>query len=290
MGLDVYLTRYEDFADTKRREERYSKDAEALWPKGVEYEDVPEADKERIRKESEAIAAALELDHYGSDEARTREINLPSSKYPKHMFKIGYFRSSYNEGGINRVLGNTLGVGLGDIFPESKDEDGYEFRPDWSAARERAVKVLGDYRAYLAKNGNYGVTVVEPNMFLGDPSKATAQNETSALAIFNKQREQVLAREPSPFGDGYSNIDGHFHIREPLKVAAMIQGASTWGFAGGRTTPAVYVIYEKGGGDREVCGDADWYEAALEIVVETCEFALGQSASEQEKLYLRWSG
>jgi hypothetical protein len=49
-------------------------------------------------------------------------IQQNSKKYPTHYFKVGYFRSSYNEWGLNRVLTKTIGKDLYYIFepPDKK--------------------------------------------------------------------------------------------------------------------------------------------------------------------------
>jgi hypothetical protein len=70
-------------------------------------------------------------------------INIDSTTQPDHLFKIGYFRSSYNNAGINAYVNRLLcKPGLYHIFPEGNDDSGF-FRPDWAGARARALEMAG---------------------------------------------------------------------------------------------------------------------------------------------------
>ena len=68
---------------------------------------------------------------------------------------------------------------------------------------------------------------------------------------------------------------GHFFRNEPMRVRAAIPGVHF-----GR--PCVWAVYE----------DSDenmrWYEQALEIVIETCDYVLAQG--DAQKFWLHWSG
>src|SRR5882724_7093236 len=91
VGLDVYLRKYDDFADTQKREKAYEKRTEPLYADGNGLTD------EQRKAKREAIAAELQLDEWGTDKALVHEVSSNSAKYPEHYFKIGYFRSSYND-------------------------------------------------------------------------------------------------------------------------------------------------------------------------------------------------
>lgn len=70
------------------------------------------------------------------------------------MFKIGYFRSSYNSGGINRVLAN---MGLPTLDEIMGANDNYVFQPNWKKALENVESVIEQ----LKTNGAYRVELGE---------------------------------------------------------------------------------------------------------------------------------
>lgn len=75
-------------------------------------------------------------------------IKNDSANYPDHLFKVGYFRSSYNSLGFDSVM-NALGLlELGEIFPEEWSAY-YVVCPDWNAAQERAKATRYDFQNSL---------------------------------------------------------------------------------------------------------------------------------------------
>ena len=72
-------------------------------------------------------------------------VEFLSRKYPDHLFKIGYFRSSYNESGINYVLESRGLPTLWTVF----DAKPGEFVPDWEKSLERANYLLTDLKRSL---------------------------------------------------------------------------------------------------------------------------------------------
>ncbi len=260
MGLDIYLYKYENFEDTQTREGRYEEETNKLWENKV-YANMPEDEKNEIRTKSKSIASELGLDEYGTDTVSKIRIEKDSLINPEHYFKVGYFRSSYNDGGINRILGN-LGVpDLNDIF---SPDDKYCFQPDWDKSLKNVKKSI----KILESKGNYRCFDVSENLF-GNDGQPT--NEKQALEIFLKEQKRK-----DGFGDGgYSNKDGHFYINEPIKVLALIPGTRNLL----REMKCTYIIME---------GENKWYIEALKIVKETIEFVLSQP--DKEKYYLHWSG
>jgi hypothetical protein len=94
-----------------------------------------------------------------------------------------------------------------------------------------------------------------------------------ALEIASEQ----LDKKQLPFGgDGtaWSNWQGMF-IPEGVKLVAAIAGI---GFG---NRPTTYLVYDNEGG-------FDWYVQALEVVIETCEWVLGQGDPGNYRLV--WSG
>lgn len=260
MGLDVYLYRYENFEDTQKREKEYSDRTEGLWIKS--YDLTSNEEKEEIRVKEQAIADELQLDKYGTDKTKAEKIEINSILYPEHYFKIGYFRSSYNDGGINHVLRNFGIMDLNDIFD---NPNGYTFKPNWEAALKNAKHALKELR----KKGNYSVMDISENIFGASENAPTSEKEALDLFIAEVSRKDNSGME------AYSNKEGHFYT-QGLKVLGLISGTNEMLR---RKTQCTYVIYE---------GKNKWYIEALEIVVETIEYVL--SKTDTELYYLHWSG
>lgn len=258
MGLDVYLYKYENKAETQRKEALYEEFTKKMW-EGKDYKLTPESEKEDIRVREHAFAETLGLDKYGCDETTKRQIEIDSSIDKDHYFKIGYFRSSYNSGGIERIL-NNLGVdGLYEIF---QPNDEYCFQPDWQDALKRVNKSIKS----LEKKGGYRAFEVSENIF--GQNLIRSQKEAINIVIDELSRNDV-----NGFG-AYSNNKGEFFLKEPLQVIALIPGITT--VLGQR--PCTYVVTKE---------DNEWYLTALKIVRETIEFVLQQP--EIEKYWLHWS-
>lgn len=293
MGLDVYLYRYEDYARAKRIEKAQEKFDEKL------YNEIPgntdEAfEKRSAKKEEWAKKHELVKGKYGWDLPGESKIEIDSKKYPKHYFKVGYLRSSYNPGGINNILNNLLGE-KADLYYIFQPEDQYEFQPDWLGAKSRTMEVLEKYRKAMARSGGVKIVKFMANMFI-DPNELCS-SEKQALDIFTRERERYEAsksedkNKPFILGD-YSNRDGEFFFNDTgLTVRAVIHGVEK-DLLGRGKMPVVYVAVEqkvtkKADPDDET-GGKDWYEAALEITIEMIDYVLAQK--DPQKFYLHWSG
>lgn len=261
MGLDVYLHRFDDFDDAMRRERLYEAESEEIWSFGGRgYDDLTDAEKDAARTATDAIAARLGLGKYG--EGYSDKVERPSAKYPEHYFKIGYFRSSYNESGINRVLRN---LGVPDLYAVFAVDDGHEayISPDWHDALERATAVLCGYNDAVARDGGRLFAT-----FVGDKIFQSAKSPEEAIQIYRR-----VAAEPHGCG-AFSNRDGDFWLKKPLPILAAIP-AEHYSRSG------AYLI------GRYPAGDDDFYRQAIEIVIETIEWVLAQPSPEQFKL--AWS-
>jgi len=265
MGLDVYLYRYEDHEKSTLLEAKYEKETEEIWAKSEEYDKLTDEEKEKNNQECKAVAERLGLGEYGEDSAGREEIERNSEKYPDHLFKVGYFRSSYNSGGINHILRNINGDrDLYWVFDHDSAE--YSFCPDWEQAKQRAQELI----ELLSKNDPYYVSKVAWNMFSEPPD---VNSEKEALDIFKKE----LAKQGG--SRAYSNKNGLFYLDEPLPVCGIISGQE---HILSNIVPCVYVIHKSGADD-----GYDFYIQALEIVVETCEYVL--SFPDPKKYWLHWS-
>jgi len=267
MGLDIYLRRFEDFEGTQAKEAQYESESEKVWESFGKYDDLTQEQKDTARSKTEAIAAFLGLDEYGSD-ASVVKIEQDSAKHPEHLFKIGYFRSSYNESGINRILRNSIGLTLESIF---NPPDHYTFQPDWQLAKSVTEKAIADFSEYVTKTP-YRVSKFVPDEF---NEASSISSESAALEVFKAELE---SHKDSDFG-AYSNRRGDFFLKEPLSVAAIVKGSTESFFSSG-SKPCHYIIFK----DETMY----WYLQALEIVLETINYVLSQP--DANKYYLAWSG
>jgi hypothetical protein len=266
MGLDIYLYRYDNFERNRELEENYESYSEKLWAEAGEYENLTQEQKDEIRSKLKEYALPLGLDEWGSCDDGVDMIEETHPDYPDHYFKIGYFRSSYNEGGIERILRN-LGLStLHDIFNyESGDE--YYFQPNWEESLVRCEETIELFR----QKGGYRVHHVSGNIF----KQPDVHSEKDALDIFLEELEKERPTRNDGERYNYSNSRGEFNMAEPIKVLAFIPGT----YKIFNSQPCVYVVTES---------DNTWYINALEIVRDTIKYVL--SKENKEQYYLHWSG
>lgn len=261
MGLDVYLYRYENKEVTDRKESEFETASNQNWEAVGDYKTLTDAQKNEVREKNLAVSTSLGLDEWGSDETEKKKIEINSAIDPEHYFKIGYFRSSYNGSGINRVLSN---LGVPDLYEIFEPNDEYCFQPNWKEVIQRANAAI----ELLSQKGNYKCFSVDENVF---GNNTPPQSEKEALEILQKE----IADNKSTFEGGYENGKGSFYLNEPLEVVALIPGINNIL----RPRNCTYVIIK---------GDIDWYITALKIVRETCEYVLAQN--DPQKYWLHWSG
>ena len=263
MGLDVYLNRYSDHAKAKANEEAYDKYSTQLWD-FVESLTGDAKDKatEDVREKLKVKAAELGLNDWGSDVTYCEKIEKDSVLHPDHYFKIGYFRSSYNGSGINRVL-EDLGIPtLYDIF-EPNDE--YEFQPNWS----KALGVVEKCIKLMKKDKGYRVETVSANMFAPDD---VPTSPAAAMEIFKDEQKKNSKNKNFLC---YSNKNGEFYLdNDGMKVHGLIPGKDFM------SRPCTFIIYQ----NQEA---SKFYLQALEIVKETIQFVLAQE--DPQNYYLSWS-
>jgi len=209
-------------------------------------------------------------DGYDSDNREDwgkNKIEIDSVKYPQHLFKIGYWRSSYNDGGINSVLDRARLPNLYDIVQPG---DEYEVCPDWSVCLENAKDAIEQLDNYLKQPiSKYDVMTVSFNMF----SEPQINSDEQALQAFAE--ELARKEEAPPFGNSYGNHIGDFFL-DTIPVVAVIPGYTR--ILGKQ--PCSYVVFKT---------DNQWefYHQALEIAQETIEYVLAQP--DPTIFYLHWS-
>lgn len=287
MGLDVYLYRYkrplaEVEALTEKGSKLYETVADDADKRFGKYEDISEERREDREAWVDGRMAEQGFDRWGevTDDVREK-VERDSAVHPKHMFKIGYFRSSYNESGTNRFLSTCVGRDLYSIF-EGAGRDQYAIAVDWADALRRARSLRDDLAAYLKRNGGYSIHEFTYNCF----SKPAHYDTKTALEAFHAERERhekenedkVAGR--TPFTD-YSNSVGTF-LWSGTNVVGVIQGTKD-GLLRGGPEPVTYLIAKSANDDSDA-----WYMHALEIVVETCEWVLGHQ--DPSSYVLHWSG
>ena len=262
MGLDVTLYRFEDFTEAQRLLNEYQQRSDELDWRDPRYRDW-------------LAELAEELGVAWSDAADdlfppgVERITIDSALYPEHPFKVGDFHSSYNDGGFNRVVRETLGKdGLYWIFEPHQERDDY-ILPDWPACLQRAQELRDEWITYVSTQGPFRVFHVGSNLSV-DPLTLEARDELSALALFFKERKRAMSVN-------YKNKDGYFFPAEALTVRALIRGSMDISQGEdnmqGERVPMLYAIYE--------ASDMDWYTQALEIVAEMCEWVLARDDPSQ---------
>lgn len=256
MGLDIYLYKYENKKLTDDLEKQYEDYSEIIW--NDNYDSLNDNEKENKRQKLKGFALSIGLDEHGEDKNKLK-IEQDSSIDKDHYFKVGYFRSSYNDGGINRVLENLNVPGLYEIF---NPNDKYEFQPDWNKALENCNKSI----ELLEAKGNYRCFDVSPNIF---GNNTVCKSEKEAMDSFIEETKRETSME------SYSSRKGHFFLKEPLKVLGLLVGTNN---ILTKDLPCTYVICE---------GENQWYINALKIVRETIEYVLQQP--DIDKYWLHWS-
>lgn len=263
MGLDVYLYRYENREETERLEAEYSEKSEANYSKHGGYDKMTEKQKDSVRKENKKLAASLGLNEWGDDNTNKKHIEESHPSYPDHYFKIGYFRSSYNDGGINSIAKKLNVPGLYEIFNVENSE--YIFQPDWKLALARCEDAIEQWKAAP----NVRCFQVSQNELSAGPEKL--MSEADAIDTYMKR-----AKEFTPESEWFSTKGGHY-MPKGLKVLAVLEGQRETLFSRSMM-PCTYIIHE---------GDNQWYINALEIVRDTIKYVM--DLPDKDKYFLHWS-
>ncbi len=190
-----------------------------------------------------------------------------SSINADHLFKIGYLRSSYNDGGIDRVLKNMGLPTLWDIFGADGEE--YAFQPDWETALAIAKNVLTLYRSktkLAAFDVAHNHFTVEREGIYGPRS---ARGAVEILETYLKKKDEGAFA----FSDGnFSALEGDFFL-SGFEILAAVVGVNTF------DQPCVYIVHRM--------MDDDWYDEALQITIEMIEWVIAQE--DRDHYVLHWS-
>jgi len=182
-------------------------------------------------------------------------IEIDSSQHPDHLFKVGYFRSSYSSAGFNRILESTVGETLYSIFDvENVDFDTYSWTfPIWPQVKEKAEEVKRKLEAYIKK---YGVVA----FFVGGALREGVETERQAVLRFCEEKDGRKKIQEKLMVN-YSCRRGDFFFK-PLKVMAALPATD-------RVLGNGHFLVHKP--PKKVW---DWYLAGLDIVIETCRWCI----------------
>jgi hypothetical protein len=207
-----------------------------------------------------------------------KTVELPSKKYPKHLFKIGYLRSSYNSGGLNNYLDRK---GIDDLYWVFQPNDRYEFVPNWEEAKSRIDIVLGQFdKCHQTWRGKYDVDFVGFNALNKDMS-GYPKTKQEAQFVFGRKYEEhhkqigKNKKMTRMFGSSFTCREGAFWFGG-FKIVAALPGFGEY-----FKEPGVYLMYENASG-------AEYYRQSLEITKEMIEFVLNQKRPQDYGLH--WSG
>jgi len=197
MGLDVYLKWYDDYDAVQAKESAASKKSEEIWAEYPKYDECTEEQKNEARDRIHEWNRDHGVDEWGSvdDEGQAKRIEEPSTIDPDHMFKIGYFRSSYNDGGLNSIMQEQLGGrDLYWVFQPPEDRE-YCFCPDWAIARGRINQLVSEWKEKL-EDGCFSVLESRYNEFSGPLPESPIKTEEAALAAFEEEYKRFLEHSP----------------------------------------------------------------------------------------------
>lgn len=262
MGLDVYLHKVDDYEKMRRLEAEGEEQESLIWKDYGEYNDMTDEQREQARARIDAARAAIGLTGpYGG--YPNERIRIDSASHPDHIFKIGYFRSSYNGGGINSFFRR---IGLPDLYDLFGAENDNQPLTDWEAARPRVVDCI----AALKQKMDAGIVDcfdVSANMF---SSGGEPQSGEEAISLYKKETSGDHSF------DAWSSRAGTFYPK----------GIECIGFIPGKKygSPCTFVMY------KVTPKNIEFYLHALEIVLETIDYVLAQSDRSQFCYYLSWSG
>jgi hypothetical protein len=261
MGLDITL--YE--AERARADDEREKAWDVIWE----------------RKESGEVTEAEAKDLWNDLPPYQSPTEVPSERYPEHLFNRRYLRSSYNGGGFNNAVPNLVGQdhGLYWIFePLGREWDGDEgwlSADDLPALREckaRAEQVARE----LASSDRLRVTSVSANQFGG--AEFLRVTDDDALA---KVREQLAGDSRADDGKWWGSKDLDW-FGCGIDVVAMVPGGERRFFSDDMW-PTVHVVYRASDD-----GFASYVQSA-EITAEFCDEAAAL-IERDGSVRISWSG
>lgn len=211
MGLDVYLKKYNTDLDTvQAREAEAREKSEQIWAEYPKYEECTQQQKDEADQRVKDWYEENGFDRWGELSGKDVEgIEINSEIDPDNMFKIGYFRSSYNSGGINHVLREQLGGR--DLYWIFQPNDEYYVRPDWAMAYGRVQQLIREWGERLERDGSFHINECRYNEFMGKPEDNPIKSEEDVLRVFEAEYEKHKAKHPEISFGGFKVLRASFN-------------------------------------------------------------------------------
>lgn len=204
-------------------------------------------------------------------DADWRKVELPSVRFPDHLFKVGYWRSSYNHSGFDHVMCERLGADATLAAIAGATDDSYEHFPDWYAIIERAKDVKERWIA-AGKSVADQLRVIE-TMLVG-PNSGDAYPYDSERELLDEVAGEIADDKDAFLSAYHSGKKSFFRDGIPVVAVALVKRRF-----GGTALALVSKVSSE---------HLDWYTQALDIVIETAEYVLAQD--DPSEWYLIWSG
>ena len=186
------------------------------------------------------------------------EILVDDSIYPNHLFKIGYFRSSYNEAGYNSLMNNIGLSGLYEIFSVNR---GQRISINWKKSLENAKNTLNALHERALNNEDFLVFPM------------ALHTEIHSENIFDTFMSEYHKCKDSDY-NSWMNRNGYF-FKKPISIHGIMK-SKIFGIDG------LYIIHRDD-------DNYKWLIEATEIVIRTCEYVLDHPANERRKFKFIWS-
>jgi len=262
MGLDIYL--YTN--DEQQSNDAYEKASEEYWQVWSDKPDSPEKTAAKPKYQS--------------------SVDVPSKKYPDHLFNRRYLRSSYNEGGFNRAVPDMVGKNhdLYWIFEPvigSNPEPYHTVLTNPTAlerVKQRALNVAQDIR------DSDPLRTTTADCMLGQREHQWQQlpTEDEVLAWYREEQK----RERNQLSDGgYTTAKGTiFGFGKGIEILAATLGRNSLGaILPGLNQSTAVLVYRM---DEET---KQSYIQSAEIVAEFCDEA-SELIRKDGSAHMHWSG
>lgn len=260
MGLDVYIYKMgANYAVWKQKIEAENNYSENYWNQFGEYDSISEAKKEEIRSHLKEHAESQGLDEFGdyNKEDYQTPIEIDSTLYKDHFFKIGYFRSSYNDSGISYILRDLGQKDLYELFDVNPEEYEQIFtKEQLLTTKDRILEVINVLKAQKFK-------------LLKVHVRDSGGKINEVLPKFQAIYDQHTKNKGFNW---FSSSEGDFFLENPPKIYGTIMAQESWG------SPIMCLITD---------ADYQFYIEACEIMIETINYIL---VNDPATFVWHWSG
>lgn len=298
MGLDVYLYT----AEQAERNATYNKASEELYEEGSDGKSPRDKMSDDEYKEWSARYSYASM------------VNVPSERYPDHLFNRRYLRSSYNDSGFNHAVPQLIGAAGKTVTPARPTinwTDPQQHEAD--IARARDAQPAAEQREYPHERGSlYWIFQPMGREWDGDDgwmsaedidglreAKARALDVVRLLQESDKLRvytvspnmfsapptttdDEALAQYRSHLSERTTTLEGWYSTGNidvfagGIEIVAAIPGRATFNI------PGVHLIYR-------ATEAIDSYVQSAEITAEFCDEAISL-IERDDRCQISWSG